>query len=277
MTNRHLRLVEEKAAAPDGAPLIRVAGLEKRFTSRHGEDVVALTGIDLEVRRGEFLSVVGPSGCGKSTLMRVVAGLLGPTKGNVTLNGKPVTGPSNDVGIVFQAATLLAWRTVIDNAMLPAQLQRLDPVASRARVERLLNLVGLEGFERKYPFELSGGMQQRVAICRALSHDPSILLMDEPFGALDAMTREQMNLELMRIWSDEQKTVVFITHSIPEAVFLADRVVVMTPRPGRVARIIEVEVPRPRTLATLAEARFGELCGKIRALLAPSIPGMVHL
>jgi NitT/TauT family transport system ATP-binding protein len=277
MTNRHLRLVEDKAALQDGAPLIRVAGLEKRFTSRHGEDVVALTGIDLEVRRGEFLSVVGPSGCGKSTLMRIVAGLLGPTKGNVSLAGRPVTGPSNDVGIVFQAATLLAWRTVIDNAMLPAQLQKLDPVASRARVERLLNLVGLDGFERKYPFELSGGMQQRVAICRALSHDPSILLMDEPFGALDAMTREQMNLELMRIWSDEQKTVVFITHSIPEAVFLGDRVVVMTPRPGRIARIIEIELPRPRTLATLAEARFGELCGKIRALLAPSIPGMVHL
>jgi len=277
MTNRHIRLVADKVAAPDGAPLIRVAGLEKRFTSRHGEDVVALTGIDLEVRRGEFLSVVGPSGCGKSTLMRIVAGLLGPTKGNVSLDGKPVTGPSNDVGIVFQAATLLAWRTVIDNAMLPAQLQRLDPATSRARVERLLKLVGLEGFERKYPFELSGGMQQRVAICRALSHDPSILLMDEPFGALDAMTREQMNLELMHIWSDEQKTVVFITHSIPEAVFLADRVVVMTPRPGRIARIIEVELPRPRTLATLAEASFGELCGKIRALLAPSIPGMAHL
>jgi NitT/TauT family transport system ATP-binding protein len=277
MTNRHLRLVADKEAFPDGAPLIRVAGLEKRFTSRHGEDVVALSGIDLEVRRGEFLAVVGPSGCGKSTLMRIVAGLLGPTKGNVSLAGKPVIGPSNDVGIVFQAATLLAWRTVIDNAMLPAQLQKLDLAASRARVERLLKLVGLEGFERKYPFELSGGMQQRVSICRALSHDPSILLMDEPFGALDAMTREQMNLELMHIWSDEQKTVVFITHSIPEAVFLADRVVVMTPRPGRIARIIEIELPRPRTLSTLAEARFGELCGRIRALLAPSIPGMAHL
>ena len=276
MPNPQFRLREDRAALPD-APLIRVDELEKRFKSRQGDDVLALTGIELDVRRSEFLSVVGPSGCGKSTLMRIVAGLLGPTKGTVMLGGKPVTGPSNDVGIVFQAATLLAWRTVIENALLPTQLQKRDPAASRARVERLLKLVGLEGFERKYPFELSGGMQQRVSICRALSHNPSILLMDEPFGALDAMTREQMNLELMHIWSDEKKTVMFITHSIPEAVFLADRVVVMTPRPGRIARLIEVDLPRPRHAATLAEAYFGELCGKIRGLIAPSLPGMAHL
>ena len=257
--------------------LISAAAIEKRFTSRHGEDVLALDGIDLNVGKGEFVAVVGPSGCGKSTLMRIIAGLLGPTRGKVMLSGRPVMGPSNDVGIVFQAATLLAWRTVFDNALLPTVLQKRDPIQSRARVERLLRLVGLEGFERKYPFELSGGMQQRVAICRALAHDPSILLMDEPFGALDAMTREQMNLELMHIWADEKKTVVFITHSIPEAVFLGDRVVVMTARPGRIERTIAIDLPRPRTLATMAEARFAALCGEIRALLAPTMPGAMYL
>jgi NitT/TauT family transport system ATP-binding protein len=259
------------------APLIAVAGLEKVFTSRRGEGVHALAEIDLAVEKREFVSVVGPSGCGKSTLMRIVGGLLAPSAGVVTLAGKPVAGPSTDIGIVFQAPTLLAWRTVIENALLPTVLQKRDRAQSLARVERLLALVGLAGFEQKYPFELSGGMQQRVAICRALAPDPSILLMDEPFGALDAMTREQMNLELLRIWADERKTVVFITHSIPEAVFLADRVVVMTPRPGRVARTIAVDIPRPRELQTMADPRFGALCGEIRSLLAPTLPGAVHL
>jgi NitT/TauT family transport system ATP-binding protein len=258
-------------------PLISIAGLDKVFTSRRGEDVHALAAIDLAVAKGEFVSVVGPSGCGKSTLLRIVGGLLAPSAGRVALNGTPVAGPSIDVGIVFQAPTLLAWRTVLDNALLPAVLQKRDRAKSLERVERLLALVGLAGFEQKYPFELSGGMQQRVAICRALAPDPSILLMDEPFGALDAMTREQMNLELMRIWSDERKTVVFITHSIPEAVFLGDRVVVMTPRPGRIARTIPVDIARPRELQTMAHPRFGELCGEIRSLLAPTLPGVMHL
>jgi NitT/TauT family transport system ATP-binding protein len=172
---------------------------------------------------------------------------------------------------------LLPWRTVLANALLPTQLQKLDAKRSRERVDHLLTLVGLADFTLKYPFELSGGMQQRVAICRALAHDPAILLMDEPFGALDAMTREQMNLELMRIWMQERKTVLFITHSIPEAVLLGDRVVVMTPRPGRVDRVLEVDIPRPRTLRTMGEPRFAALCDQIRSILAPTLPGLAHL
>ena len=261
----------------DRTPLIELTGLGKRFHSRRGEDVLALDGIDLTINRGEFVSVVGPSGCGKSTLMRIIAGLLAPTAGSVMLDGSPVTGTRKDVGIVFQQATLLPWRTVLDNALLPTQLQRLDAKRSRERIDRLLTLVGLADFTQKYPFELSGGMQQRVAICRALAHDPSILLMDEPFGALDAMTREQMNLELMRIWMEERKTVLFITHSIPEAVLLGDRVVVMTPRPGRIERVMDVNIPRPRTLHTMGEPRFAALCDQIRSVLAPTLPGLIHL
>ena len=260
-----------------GQPLIALRELSKLFQSRRGEDVLALERIDLGIRQGEFVSVVGPSGCGKSTLMRIIAGLLAPTAGSVVLDGRPVTGTRNDVGIVFQSATLLPWRTVRENALLPTQLQRLDSAKSAERVDRLLTLVGLADFHLKYPFELSGGMQQRVAICRALAHDPAILLMDEPFGALDAMTREQMNLELMRIWMEERKTVLFITHSIPEAVLLADRVVVMTPRPGRIDRVMTVDIPRPRTLHTMAEPHFAQLCDQIRSVLAPTLPGMAHL
>jgi len=269
--------MHDTARVMDDTPLIALAGLSKLFQSRRGEDVLALDGVDIAIRRGEFVSVVGPSGCGKSTLMRIIAGLLAPTAGSVVVDGRPVVGTRNDVGIVFQSATLLPWRTVLDNALLPTQLQKLDPAKSRKRVERLLTLVGLADFRLKYPFELSGGMQQRVAICRALAHDPAILLMDEPFGALDAMTREHMNLELMRIWMEERKTVLFITHSIPEAVLLADRVVVMTARPGRVDRVLAVDIPRPRTLHTMADAHFARLCGEIRSELAPTLPGLAHL
>jgi NitT/TauT family transport system ATP-binding protein len=253
----------ERAARPE-RPLISVEGVDKRYAVRQGEPVQALLGISFELRDGEVLSVVGPSGCGKSTLLRIMAGLDGPSRGRVLLGDEPVTGPRREIGVVFQQATLLPWRTVLDNVLLPAQMQRLDRARSAERARALVDLVGLDGFADKYPFELSGGMQQRVAICRALVCDPRILLMDEPFGALDAMTREQMNVELMRIQAEQRKTVVFITHSIPEAVFLSDRVMVMTPRPGRIARITEVDLPKPRTLTTMGSAAFAAQCNDIR-------------
>ncbi len=246
-------------------PLISIEKLEKRYPTRQGAPVHALTDVNLEVPQNELLSVVGPSGCGKSTLLRILAGLDAPSSGTVKINGKVITGPSRDVGVVFQQATLLPWQTVIDNVLLPARAQGLD---RRQRARELLQLVGLGEFETKYPFELSGGMQQRVAICRAMVCDPSILLMDEPFGALDAMTREQMNSELIRIQAEQKKTIIFITHSIPEAVFLGERVLVMTPRPGRIAEIAHVDLPKPRTLASMGEPRFAKLCNEIRTVFS---------
>ena len=227
--------------------------------------VEALRGISLGVRRGELVAVVGPSGCGKSTLLRIVAGLRRPTAGTVAVNGRPVTRPIPEVGMVFQAPVLLKWRRVLDNVLLPAELAGLDASAYRARARELIALVGLGEFAAKYPGELSGGMQQRVSLCRALLLDPPLLLMDEPFGALDAMTRDEMNVELLRIWGEARtgdgarKTILFVTHSIPEAIFLADRVVVMTPRPGRIACQLDVPVPRPRTMETRAMPQFGAL------------------
>ena len=253
--------------------LIRVEGVDKRYAVRQGEPVQALSDIGFELRDGEVLSVVGPSGCGKSTLLRIMAGLDAPSRGRVLLGGAPVTGPRREIGVVFQQATLLPWRTVLDNVLLPAQMQRLDRARSTGRARDLIELVGLDGFTDKYPFELSGGMQQRVAICRALVCDPRILLMDEPFGALDAMTREQMNVELMRIQAEQKKTVVFITHSIPEAVFLGDRVMVMTPRPGRVAMLAEIDLPKPRTLATMGSAGFAARCNDIRLAFSGRVGG----
>ena len=254
----------EDVTRASARPLIRVAGLDKRYPVRQGEPVQALSGVSFDLYAGEFLSVVGPSGCGKSTLLRIMAGLDRATRGEVLLNGEPVAGPRREIGIVFQQPTLLPWRTVLDNVLLPAQMQRIDRARSTERAQTLLELVGLSAFAGNYPFELSGGMQQRVAICRALVCDPRILLMDEPFGALDAMTREQMNVELMRIQGEQNKTVVFITHSIPEAVFLGDRVIIMTPRPGRVARLTDIDLPKPRTLATMGSAAFATQCNDIR-------------
>jgi NitT/TauT family transport system ATP-binding protein len=224
--------------------------------------VEALREISFGVGRGEFVALVGPSGCGKSTLLRVIAGLRLATSGHVTVGGRLVTKPVPEVGMVFQAPVLLKWRRVTDNVLLPAQLAGRDPAAYRGRALDLLRLVGLAEFAAKLPRELSGGMQQRAALCRALLLDPPLLLMDEPFGALDAMTRDEMNLELLRVWGEgslERKTILFVTHSIPEAVFLADRVVVMTPRPGRVAKAFQVGLPRPRTVETRASADFGRL------------------
>jgi NitT/TauT family transport system ATP-binding protein len=248
------------------ASLITVAGLEKTYTTKGRLLVRALAGISLEIEAGEFVTIVGQSGCGKTTLMKILAGLLPRSAGAVTLRGRPVDGPSRDIGIVFQDPVLLPWRTVLDNVMLPVQVLGLDRATHRVRAVDLLQLAGLAGFEDKYPHELSGGMRQRVAIARALVHDPSLLLMDEPFGALDAMTREAMNLELLQIWREAKKTIVFITHSIPEAVFLADRVVVMSARPGRVVEIVRIDLGRPRDLDLMASDGFGIYTRKIRHL-----------
>jgi NitT/TauT family transport system ATP-binding protein len=208
--------------------------------------------------------VVGPSGCGKSTLLRMIAGLLPPTAGQVRVEGRVVTTPHRDVGIVFQSPLLLPWRDVLANVMMPVEVKGLPRDVYGPRAQALIKMVGLEGFERKLPWQLSGGMQQRVSICRALVHDPKIVLMDEPFGALDAMTRERMNVELQRIQRETKKTVLLITHSIPEAVFLADRVMVMTERPGAIAAVYEVPLARPRSLDVLANPAFVELTQTIR-------------
>jgi NitT/TauT family transport system ATP-binding protein len=248
------------------SPLIVVSDLEKTYTTKGRALVKALAGISVDVENGEFVTIVGQSGCGKTTLLKILAGLLSRSAGTVTLRGEPVNGPRRDIGIVFQDPVLLPWRTVIDNVMLPIEVLRLDRAAYRTRAMDLIHLVGLDGFDDKYPHELSGGMRQRVSLARALVHDPSLLLMDEPFGALDAMTREFMNLELMRIWQEARKTVVFITHSIPEAVFLADRVIVMSARPGRITEIVRVDLPRPRDLDMMASDDFGVYTRKIRHL-----------
>ena len=247
------------------------------YEARSGP-VEALRKISFSVGRGEFVALVGPSGCGKSTLLRIVAGLRTPTTGEVTVEERRVTRPLAAVGMVFQAPVLLKWRTVFDNVLLPAELAGLDPKRYRDRARDLLRLVGLADFEGKLPNELSGGMQQRASLCRALLLDPPLLLMDEPFGALDAMTRDEMNLELLRVWGEgsggvaraQRKTILFVTHSIPEAVFLADRVVVMSPRPGRVARICPVGLPRPRRAETRASTDFGRLALEIYEVLTAS-------
>jgi NitT/TauT family transport system ATP-binding protein len=266
---------EDAARAP--ASLIEIRGLQKRFRTRSGETVHALSDIDLDVGQNEFLSVVGPSGCGKTTLLRILAGLEQATGGSALVSGDSLTGPRPDVAVVFQQATLLPWNNVLDNVLLPVQLRGDRSAASRDRAMALLAFMGLGDFAQKYPFELSGGMQQRVSICRALMRDPKILLMDEPFGALDAMTREMLNMELMRLWSEEKKTVVFITHSIPEAVLLGDRVIVMSPRPGRISAILPVDIPRPRSLKTMALPRFGQICDEIRTLFGAELHSEIAL
>jgi NitT/TauT family transport system ATP-binding protein len=228
--------------------------------------LLAVENLDFHVEAGEFVAVLGPSGCGKSTVLRTLAGLLHPTQGDVRVAGDSVTGPRRDVGVVFQDPTLLPWKNVLENVLLPGRIMKLDAAWCRQRARMLLTLVGLEKFESYYPSQLSGGMRQRVGIARGLLHNPSVLLMDEPFGALDAMTREQMNLEIQRIWRDMRKTVLFITHSIPEAVFLADRIVVLSARPANLREIVQIRLPRPRTVAMMATPEFGELTGRLRTL-----------
>jgi NitT/TauT family transport system ATP-binding protein len=242
---------------------ISVRGLSKIY-GRGTESIPALRDIDFSVGEGEFLSIVGPSGCGKSTLLKVLAGLMPASDGETLLNGTPIEGPRRDIGMVFQSPVLFPWRSVLANAMLPGDVQRLGRERTLERAKALIALVGLSGFENRYPWELSGGMQQRVALVRALVHDPALLLMDEPFGALDALTRESMNVELQRIWLERRKTVVFVTHSTSEAVFLADRVMVMTARPGRIGDMLRIELPRPRTLDVMTSEAFGVHVRRIR-------------
>jgi NitT/TauT family transport system ATP-binding protein len=232
------------------------------------KDVTALRDVSLRVRADEFIAIVGPSGCGKSTLLKLVSGLLKPSAGQVRLLGEEVRGPRRDIGYVFQRAALLEWRSARKNILLQAEMRKMPAAAARERADELIEMTGLTGFEDAYPHELSGGMQQRVALCRALLHRPPVLLMDEPFGALDALTREQMNIELRRIWRETGTTVLLVTHSIPEAVYLADRVVVMTPRPGTVDEVIPVDLPTERDYGrTMAEPEFARVTGRIRDLL----------
>ena len=233
-------------AGTDAAALIRIGDVSKTYVSASGAAVHALNRVSLDIRQGEFVCVVGPSGCGKSTLLRLLAGLDTHSEGQLLLGGEPVVGPSRKVGVVFQAANLLPWMSVRENVRLPLRVGGVHAPADD-RIDRLLAVTGLKDFGDKYPYELSGGMQQRAGICRALARDPEILLMDEPFGALDALTRERLNLELQRIWQENHKTIMLITHSISEAIFLADRVIVMSARPGRILADLDIAIPRPRS------------------------------
>ncbi len=247
----------------ESRPFVFIEGVEKTYLTR-GRGLKAVDGVSLELSAGEFVSIVGLSGCGKSTLMMMVSGLIPVSAGRIAVQGQPINGPYTDVGVIFQRDALLEWRNVIDNVLLQIDVRRLQRARYTATAHALLARVGLEGFENYYPWELSGGMRQRVALCRALIHDPPLLLMDEPFGALDALTREQMNLDLQRIWLENRKTVLFITHSISEAVFLSDRVIVMSPRPGRIAADIRVELARPRRLSVRETGSFGRYVAQIR-------------
>jgi len=247
--------------------VIRLDGVLKTYRTRKGDLVQALAETSLTVGENEFVTLVGPSGCGKSTLLKLVAGLVPVTRGEIRVRDKIVREPFPDVGFVFQQPVLLPWRSVLDNVLFSVEMLGLEPRQYRKQAGDLLELTGLAGFETKYPHELSGGMQQRVAICRALLPDPGLLLMDEPFGALDAMTREEMSLELLRIWEERRKTILFVTHSIPEAILLADRVVVMSSRPGRIARVITVDLPRPRTMDMEFDARFKAHSDEVRSLI----------
>lgn len=245
--------------------VIDLNAVTQTFVSSDGSPVTALQGVDLHLRRNEFVSLIGPSGCGKSTILRLVAGLLRPSSGEVRIFDLPVTEPRDEIGMVFQKPTLLPWLTVLDNITFPMRHKYGHvEMKEEARAKQLLAMVGLKEFAHKRPHELSGGMQQRVSIARSLLHDPDILLMDEPFSALDALTRDEMSFELLRIWNERPKTVVFVTHSIQEALLLSDRIVVMSARPGRVAEIIDVPLPQPRSMATLADPVFTEMANDIR-------------
>ena len=263
-------LVDELVARPHAtiaAPYISIASVDKSYGSRHGA-VHALADIDLQVREGEFLSILGPSGCGKSTLLKCIGGLESITRGTLEVRGQKLSGPPTKAGMVFQRDVLLDWRTILDNVLITAEFLGLRRDDLKPRAMQLLKRFGLEGYENRHPWELSGGMRQRASICRALLCDPELLLMDEPFGALDAMTRDDLNLELARIWQDTKKTVVFVTHGISEAIFLSDRVVMMDRNPGRIIEILDIDLPRPRSLAVRETPEFGRYVAHIRHLFA---------
>ena len=253
-------------AAP---PAVNLEGVSMMFNPGRSNEVSALEDISVSVRPREFISLIGPSGCGKSTMLRVIGDLLQPTQGTVTVNGKNAHQArlDRDYGMVFQSATLLEWRNVLANVELPLEVMGMKPEERTERARQMLQLVQLAQFEDHHPWQLSGGMQQRVAIARALAFQPSILLMDEPFGALDEMTRERMQMELLSIWEETHTTVLFVTHSIPEAVFLSTRVVVMSPRPGRIVDVIDIDLPRERRFETREEQRFFELLTQVRETL----------
>ena len=250
-----------------GDNVIEIVGLTHDYRQRDKAVVRALTSVNLSIAQGTFVSIVGPSGCGKTTVLRILAGLVDRTQGSVAVDGKDVRGAhaKREIGVVFQAPTLLPWRTVLQNLYIPIDLRGGRRKNYRDRALQLLEVAGLSGSEGRYPHELSGGMQQRVGICRALMHDPAVLLMDEPFGALDALSREFMNIELQRIWMESHKTVLFITHSIPEAVFLSDKVVVMSARPGTIVEVVDVALPRPRDLSVMDGAEARGLVARIRS------------
>jgi len=243
--------------------LISVRSVTKIYEATKGQRVLALEAVSFDVNQGEFVTLVGPSGCGKSTLLRLVAGLHTATSGELYVDGKKVERPVN-VGMVFQTPVLMPWMSVLANILLPVEIRKLNMEDGRKEARELVQLLGLAGFERAYPFELSGGMQSRVAIGRALIHKPKLLLMDEPFGSLDAFTRESMGMELLRVWEKYKKTVIFVTHDIAEAVFLADKVVVLTPRPGRVSSVMQIDLERPRTVATKSSSAFAKYTYQIR-------------
>lgn len=267
-----MALAARPEAAPQPASGRRPAHIEARGISKiFGTGAAALTAldnVDLEVGQGEFVAILGPSGCGKSTLLMILAGLIAPERGSVRVGGAQVRRPLTDIGIVFQRDLLFDWRTILGNVMLQADIRGLDRAATRKRALALLETVGLKGFEDHRPWELSGGMRQRVALCRALVHEAHLLLLDEPFGALDAITRDQASLDLQAIWVRERRTAVLVTHSIAEAVFLADRVVVMTARPGRVAAEVAIDLPRPRTVAMRDTEKFVAYQAQLRELIS---------
>lgn len=245
------------------AAYVEINNLGKIYPSKKGE-VEALKGINLDIRHGEFLSLVGPSGCGKSTLLKCVAGLEPLSGGEVLVKSEAVTRSPDDMGVVFQRDILFDWRTIIDNVLITAEFRKLDVAKYRKPAQELLRVFGLEEFADRHPWELSGGMRQRASICRALLCDPQLLLMDEPFGALDAMTRDELNVELQEMWNATKKTVLFITHSIPEAVYLSDRVAMMSRNPGEIVEIIDIDLPRPRPLSIKESSAFGKYTSKIR-------------
>lgn len=255
---------QSKAFTGSNDVSVEVADVTKHYRTARSGTVHALDEISLSFGSGEFVSIVGPSGCGKSTLLMLISGLIPVSSGTIRVGGRPVNGAVHEAGIVFQRDVLLDWRSVLSNVMLPIEIKGLDRKSHLQKATELLHSVGLAGFEEKYPSELSGGMRQRVAICRALVQSPGLLLMDEPFGALDALTREQMNLDLQRMWLRDRNTVLFITHSIEEAIFLSDRVLVMSARPGRITEELEVDLPRPRGAHTRSDRKFVEYIERVR-------------